>query len=338
MDLKIDLIFNPPEGTGTTNDAIAAQLLRPDLTRLRMAVAFASAEGARLLLELIEARKSPLDVKLVIGLDGLVTEPKGIKILAERFPKRVRLFETSGKSMFHTKTLALDGRVRTSLFVFVTGSSNLTSAGFSKNREANVVIELKEETERDRISKQWHSWFQQIWDQSENATSARIREYEARHKAAPRMPAPDRIMGGKVEVSQIDISDARELWIDAGAITGGSSNQLEIPARAVSFFRINSTDYNKEIRIRLIRGSLAWNSSLMSYYRRNQMWRINLDTSIPEIKGKGIRKEVLHFLRTHRNNCYEFNILSVNQIQAIMAASRVSGNIGHTRTRSYGWM
>ena len=336
--MKTDLFFNPPEESVATSDVIAALLLRPDLTRLRMAVAFASAEGARLLLELIKARESPLNVKLVIGLDGLITEPEAIKILAARFPRHVRLFETSGEGILHAKTLALDGRARTSPFVFVTGSSNLTLAGFSKNREANVVIELSEETERDRISKQWHGWFQQVWNQSENATSTRIREYEARHKAAPRMPAPDRIKGGKVELSQVVSSSARDLWIESGAVTGGAANQLEIPADAVAFFGIDPTKRRAQVKLRLFRGTLVWNNSVMAYYKSNSMWRIRLDTSIPEISNLGIRYKVLHLRRAADGNGFEFNVLTPSQAHAIQSASKVSGNIGYTPTRSYGWV
>ncbi len=321
------------------NDAITALLLRPDLTRLRMAVAFASTEGARLMLEVIDARGSPLDVRLVIGLDGSVTEPEAIRTLAARFPRRVRLFETSGKGIFHAKTLALDSKKNSlSPFVFVTGSANLTSAGLRKNREANVVIELDQGDERDRISIQWHNWFQQIWDRSKRATNARIDKYEAHHKTSEPMPSPDRIMGEKAEISQVSPADASELWIESGAITGGSGNQLEIPTHVVAFFGIDSTNYNAKIALRLSRGSSVWNSSLMSYYKANQMWRINLDTSIPEIKEQGIRGKVLHFLRKDSGNSVEFNVLSANYIRAIKAASQASGNIGRTVKRSYGWM
>lgn len=336
--MKADLIFNPPERTETTGDAIARLLLRSDLTRLRMAVAFASAEGAQILLGLIQARNSPLDVKLVIGLDGLVTEPEAIKILAAQFARRVRLFETSGEGIFHAKTLALDGKTRTSPFVVAVGSSNLTSAGLSKNREANIMMEFTPGVERNRIARQWQDWFDQMWGLSKNVTNAQIQKYEARYKIRRRMPAPDRNKGSKIEVSKIKSASARDLWIESGAVTGGAANQLEIPSDAVAFFGINPNKRRSQITLRLFRGASVWNNSVMAYYQSNSMWRIRLDTTIPDVSNAGIRFKVLHFRRSAAGNNYEFNVLLPAQAYAMKATSRASGNIGSTITRSYGWL
>ncbi len=336
--LTTRIIFNPPEGDETTNDVFSSLLLRPDLNRLRMAVAFASAEGAKLLLGAIEARSARLDVRLVVGLDGSITEPAAIRILSERLPNRVRLFETTGPGMFHAKTLVLDRRGRSSPFVLIVGSANLTSAGFLRNREAGAVVELGTGSERDRISAQWHEWFQEIWKRSSAVTPTRIRAYETHRKNSPQLPSPDRVTGGETEESTVAIGRARELWIESGAITGGSANQLEIPGPAVPFFGVNPIDHATRAILRLSRGSSVWNGSVMSYYGRNGMWRINLDTSIPEVNRGEVRYRVLRFRRRASGDGFDFSVLSSAQTRAAQAASRATANIGSTGQRSYGWV
>ncbi|MEA3402328.1 MAG: phospholipase D-like domain-containing protein [Armatimonadota bacterium] len=124
---------------------------------VRLAVAFASANGVRLLEgALAEALDCGAHVELLIGLDGEVTEPDAIRLLfcLTGGSENAHLYchpPAALGSSYHPKVYWTS---RQDAATIVVGSSNLTRGGLSSNAEINVVIdaESREEIVSDTFS------------------------------------------------------------------------------------------------------------------------------------------------------------------------------------------
>lgn len=136
----------------------------------------------------------------------------------------------------------------------------------------------------------------------------------------------------------MNIRDANELWLEVGAITGGSANQLEIPREVVTFFRVDPNRFQTRRFLVLTHAGHRWGSNPMAYYMRNGMWRINLDTSIPEVSGRMLRGLFVRFRRTEVPDTYEFSALNAAAARPLQVASRALGNSRTTPSRAYGWL
>ena len=119
---------------------------------------------------------------------------------------------------------------------------------------------------------------------------------------------------------------------------GGASNQLELPREVVSFFQIDPTDQDSRRQIVLTNAGMTWNNSFMAYYVRNGMWRINLDTDIPEVAARTLGDRFIRLRRTAQPDTYEFRVSTANSIQALRTASIALGNVRTTPSREYGWV
>ncbi|MGC9316544.1 MAG: phospholipase D-like domain-containing protein [Armatimonadota bacterium] len=111
---------------------------------VRLAVAFASANGVRLLNDaLTGALERGAHVELLIGLDGQVTEPDAISLLFSLSEERqnAHLYchpPAALGSSYHPKVYWTK---REDAATIVVGSSNLTRGGLRSNAEINVVID-----------------------------------------------------------------------------------------------------------------------------------------------------------------------------------------------------
>lgn len=219
---------------------------------------------------------------------------------------------------------------------FLIGSSNLTSAGLIKNREGGLLLRL-DAHEINSAREVWDNWWQQTWAAASPATPDLIARYAAQFRRSTRPPAPDRQSGGREEQGQTAIGSATELWLGV-QVTGGASNQLEVPRDVVPFFQIDPSDQGHRPRLVLIRAGTTWRGSFMAYYVRNSMWRINLDTDIPEVAARTLRGQFIRLRRTTQPDTYEFNVSTGNATRALRTASRALGNVRTTLSREYGWI
>ncbi|MCK4821959.1 hypothetical protein KA005_39710, partial [bacterium] len=301
------------------------------------AIAFATSSGVTLLSEALSARSTALSVYIVVGLDGTITEPQAIQQLHNLFPGRVRCF-TSGEAdtMFHAKIYSFNDRRRQGRFSLLIGSSNLSRAGLVRNREGGFILQL-DQGEIHAAREHWEHWWQQLWDSSRRVTANLIADYARDFPRSRRPPAPDRVRGGRREPSISTIQQANELWLQVG-LTGGSQNQFEIPLQVVPFFGLNPNNHSIIIPITFIRDTRTWLHNSISYYPHNSMWRLRLDTSIPEVRHQTLRGLFVHFRRSISPNTYHFTVLDSSALRPLRAASRSLGNIGSTSTRVYGWL
>jgi len=336
--VQAELFLQSPGANSATYIALNGLVCNAAYTRMRTAIAFASRDGVSLLAEAIAARPQPLSMDLVVGLDGRITEPRAIEQLASLFHDRVRCFESrEADTMFHAKTFCFDDEQDEGQFALLIGSSNLSAAGLLKNREGGLLLKLDAgETHASRHN--WETWWGQIWSSAQPVTAALIADYAGKYRRSRRLPAPDRISGRRREHARVNIRNANELWLEVGAITGGSANQLEIPREVVTFFRVDPNRFQTRRFLALTHAGHRWGSNLMAYYMRNGMWRINLDTSIPEVSGRMLRGLFVRFRRTEVPDTYEFSALNAAAARPLRVASRALGNSRTTPSRAYGWL
>ena len=207
--------------------------------------------GASYVIKLGGVEDSDGTVSLASGsnvLDGYITEPRAIELLMAKFSGGIRCSESpEPETMFHAKTYCFDDERRCGQVAFLIGSSNLSSAGLIKNREAGLLLRL-DTNEVDSARGVWESWWQQTWTVASPATPALVAEYATRFRRSSRPPAPDRKSGETEEQGQTAIGTATELWLGV-QVTGGASNQLELPREVVSFFQIDPTDQTLAVRL-----------------------------------------------------------------------------------------
>ena len=336
--MQAELFLQSPGANSATYIALYGLVCNAAYTRMRTAIAFASRNGVSLLAEAITARPQSLSTDLVVGLDGRITEPRAIEELSSLFPGRVRCFESREvDTMFHAKTFCFDDEQEEGQFALLVGSSNLSAAGLLKNREGGLLLKL--DAGEAHVSRcDWETWWGQIWSSAQPVTAALIADYAGKYRRSRRLLAPDRISGRRREQARVNIRNANELWLEVGAITGGSSNQLEIPREVVTFFRIDPNRFQTRRQIVFTHAGHRWASNLMAYYMRNGMWRINLDTSIPEVSARMLRGLFVRFSRTEVPDTYEFSALNAAVVRPLQVASRALGNSRTTPSRAYGWL
>ena len=175
--------------------------------------------------------------------------------------------------MFHAKTFCFDDEQDDGHFALLIGSSNLSVAGFLKNREGGLLLSL-DPCETHLARRNWETWWEQIWSSAQPVTTALIADYAGKYRRSRRLPAPDRISGRRREHARVNIRNANELWLEVGAITGGSANQLEIPREVVTFFRVDPNRFQTRRVLVLTHAGHRWGTNLMAYYMRNGMWRM----------------------------------------------------------------
>jgi HKD family nuclease len=336
--VQAELFLQSPKTSSAAFMALSRLVSNATYTRMRTAIAFASRDGVSLLAKAIGTRTEPLSIKMVVGLDGHITEPKAIEQLSNLFPNEVRCFESlEADTMFHAKTFCFDDEQDKGHFALLIGSSNLSVAGLLKNREGGLLLKL-DAGEAHVSRRNWETWWQQVWNTAQPVTPNLIAQYTTRYRHSRRMPSPDRISGHRREHATVSIRNANELWLEVGAITGGSANQLEIPREIVTFFRVDPNRFQVRRLLVFTRDGHRWGSNLMAYYMRNGMWRINLNTSIPEVSGKKLRGLFVRFKRTKVLDNYEFSVLKATEVRPLQIASGALGNSRTTLSRAYGWL
>lgn len=335
--MHTELLLQSPSNSNVMYTALSQLATDAAYSRVRTALAFASRGGVSLLVASLTARTTPLSTSIVVGLDGYITEPRAIELLMAQFPGRVRCFESpEPETMFHAKTYCFDDEQPSGQVALLIGSSNLSSAGLIKNREGGLLLRL-DAHEVNPARGVWDSWWHQIWTAANPATPALIARYATRFRRSSRPPAPDRKSGGREEQGQTDIGTATELWLGV-QVTGGSSNQLEVPRDVVSFFQIDPNDQGGRLDLVFIGAGTTWTKSFMAYYVANSMWRINLDTDIPQVATRTLRGRFIRLRRTALPHTYELNVSTAAAILALRTASRALGNIRTTPSREYGWI
>ncbi len=121
-------------------------------------------------------------------------------------------------------------------------------------------------------------------------------------------------------------------------MTGGGVTQLELPRDTVRFFGVTPDSHVEVIELTLRRGGEEWGANRLAFYENNDMWRINLNGEIPEVRGRSLPYQYVLFIRTGEPGVYQFLVLGEPETAELRAAAGALGQFGQTRTRDFGWL
>jgi hypothetical protein len=316
--------------------------------RLQIAVAFATEQGVDLLFSRLalhdwweEATKT-----FLVGIDHGLTQPEALDRLV-RLPNaelRVPDFDDvmthpalARGTVFHPKLYCFSrGQVDYAILV---GSSNLTGSGLVSNVEAAALVcaDFFPVHERRRVWGHFMSWWDHLWDQAAECTPDLIASYSNQRRHLRRQ-SPDRFL--TEEPSPTELAAATSFWIEAGFLSGGSSNQLELPNGVETFFGVPTGGLRRAKHpIILVTEESEWEAWIQFW--GNQVWRLRLPT---EREGLGnYAGLVICFHKTHNEHHFLLELARPTEVAARgwSDTSRERGALRRTRPgyggRDYGW-
>lgn len=322
---------------------VLAELARlvsdPEVTRLRVAVAYANARGVHALQKILAALPEPVQVDVVVTLDMGITRKAALEALLHDFDGDGRAIVTpAGPGTFHAKAFVVD-RDGASQRALV-GSANLTDAALTHNHEAVAVVDLTE-----RQTEAWETWWAELVTAADELTEELIAGYVERKPPAGHR---ERIADEETETGEdgstvthkdpnIDARDADWLVIDWGG-TGEYRVQSEFPKAAAAFFR---PDLETHRHVTIRHDGQDFEGNELAYYPNNGMVRINLDPDIPVVADGSI-KEGASLFRRLASDHYELEVIDAADRAGRLAAAAITGGTDHTvrgddTWREFGW-
>ena len=318
---------------------------------LLVSVAYVTISGIRLLLSGF-ANSMPAKSKWLIGLDDYVTQPGAIDVAMAIPGAEVRVVSYSELGLrFHPKVYMFRKHSSPRKGLTIMGSSNLTSQALVGNGEANAVVE--EENKQDCLMTQalWDS----LWRQGHSPTKHELSAYKKRYEEENPKRAKVAVAKGKPKAGMIILaSDDAELdpaqaticWIECGYITA-MGREIELKAEQGLFFGLNPA--GEEPRVFNFLVSSGVTTSLRLKFQANHMWRLQLNSEVPEVAA-GLRPRmpdgtlgrssyVAVFERTDDGSVFRLRFIGLSSIEFAKLArkSRQLGTLGQTSARQYGW-
>lgn len=207
-----------------------------NFSRMRVAMAYASASGSGDLCNRLEAAMSnwsSLRKEWLISIDFGRTDPKAVSYLQELKNSEVKLVngakllkrKLTPERCFHPKSYLVDS-TRSSAFALFVGSANLTLSGLHAGTEhatAHVwrpVLTAEEQTSLDRVQNGL-AWWTDAWAAASKVSDAIIKEYADLRLQAAREDDSDAVKpfasGGTYEVDLdpgLSWASAKYLWVE----------------------------------------------------------------------------------------------------------------------------
>ncbi len=337
------LIAQPPGAAVRSLGDISRQL---EFQRLRVAVAYASELGVHALREELSSHPNwQSSMKhFLVSIDHGLTQPEALDRLRNLKRAEVRIpaadeviarTHMRRTEVFHPKAFVFDTGMPIAPAGLVIGSSNLTQAGLRSNAELGVCILLPSHSVPSGIGRSFDRWWGQQWAASSALTTDLLHRYGEARKLL-RRAVPDSFLSE--EPSPSELAAASSLWIEAGFLSGGSQNQLELPQGAEAFFGLESSPRNRTTFTLQIEAT-SWGSWLQFW--QNGVWRLRLPT-ITE-SAKSFQGSVIRLDRTSESGVFRLKSAGVHTSAARRWRER-SDRQGTRRTtqqgstgRAYGW-
>ena len=258
---------------GVVLEAIGeAAHLASDYERVDVAVAYASAEGVRLLDErLFGPNWSAAHKRFLVSLDFGFTQPSALDRLSELSNAEVRI--PNGRAVLSSSRLRPPSAFHAKVFLFgldelpylralVVGSANLTASALTTGAE---VVTSQSWSQRGFPSAAWShlekaqpvlNWFEDTWKNADLLEGV-LDEYRIRRRS---LPKPARIREDKTQATRrylasldsheisgnlpVQLAAAKELWVDASSVISNRKDQpgtqLNTPKGTRVFFGIDA--------------------------------------------------------------------------------------------------
>lgn len=254
---------------------------------IRLGFAYASSAGIDAVVDRLGSLKAwqHSDKRWLFSVHHGVTEPAAIRQALQLNASQVRLYvggnslskrSLSGATIFHAKTAVIESSGKDGPTVFL-GSSNLTSSAVgrsARNYEAGVIVEGS--AARSILRSSFDGWWSGVWESSIEVNTGLLAKYALlRDEFLAKNPSL---------IEQTDtppashVGGARFLWIEAGAMSGGSRNQVEFNRELSAFFG-EVAEASRPVRIRV--GSTTWDDRPLTHKTTTfgvDIWRLSLPT------------------------------------------------------------
>lgn len=235
----------------------------------------------------------------LIGTQFALTEPEALHQLSDMQSSCVRLHgwrhasapsrrAMFGVGCFHGKVIAAGGADARRIRSLLVGSNNLTGAALGSvpmNYEAAIAVNGS--VPRALIIP-FNDWWRRAWNESIDLTHALIDEYaQAREHVLAENPDLHRFAEAS---SRQGPEFGYSLWIEAGAMSGGSRNQIEFSEDLVPFFG-PVEEGRRYLRMRI--GKRLWTDRPLSFKVTTlgvKIWRLSLPTGMDYV-GRVVRFE-----------------------------------------------
>jgi HKD family nuclease len=290
MRLVVQSPTHPERIIGTLED-----LVGEDTAEIRLSVAYVTMSGLQILVERLTeklgvAKWDTMRKRLITCIDYGITEPKAMAAwsalpLSSLHVHNVDLIESTDfnpKIAFHIKMYEFRTDTKANLMI---GSANLSERALIFNSEAvSVHVGVSNLKALDGTWKRMRAG-------AVVASAALIEAYDvARAKHPPLPPPPIPVPSGNpsqslleaINTAACDPAAYEYFWVDAGYLSGGSQNQLELPRGANRYFGFNFGDYHL-LQAPIGTVDLAVRSAVhserpLSWHGDNRMERVNLPT------------------------------------------------------------
>ncbi len=225
----------------------------------------------------------------IVGLHRGITEPKALEGIRALPNSRLRIFTGGGRvslqsltsgQLFHPKIVGITSGVRSLArpVCLVASSANLTGAALgagARNYEAGVAL-FGTAIPRAAFDR-FEEWWKHAWNASIGATDALLDQYARLRKELLERNAD--AWADLDPPSPLQLRSAASLWIDAGAMSGGSRNQVEFNRDLAAFFA-EPDEKTRMVRVRV--GGKDWDDRPLAHKFTTygvDIWRLSLPTA-----------------------------------------------------------
>jgi HKD family nuclease len=291
----------------------------------RFGFAYASESGLEVILSALD------DVELwastrkrwILGLHHGITEPAAIQRIRSLENSQVRIFIPGGRltleslllgPRFHAKTVCIDRSPNHIVTCLLTTSANLTAAALAdtaRNYEAGIA--LYSGLIPRNLGVAFNRWWEEAWNASTEVSEAMISQYIRLRDEFLRRNLD--ALTGFDPPSLRKVKSASSLWIEAGAMSGGSRNQVEFNRDLTAFFGpIRS--FSRTLRITAQRH--VWDDRPLSPKTTTfgvEIWRLSLPTYTQG--GFVYPDKVIQFRRQQDSQglFFELNVADLDSLQ-----------------------
>ena len=295
------LVVQSPLAPGRIRDAVA-DLLVQGAVALRVASAYTTLAGSKLLLEALEqsvgnAAFAAMPKTLVTCFDFSITEPRALRhwlslknaaVHIAGVPNAAAGGTPAPSPAFHPKLYAFD--VDDETCNVLVGSANLTSRGFTVNTEVGWAQQAVPAADiqstfdsLSRTAQPLSATMLGAYEQRYNGQATAVRHPESASVTPFSPPGSLQPLRQALQSGQVNLSTYRAMWVHADALQGGSQNQLELPRGGNQFFGFSFTQYNYPHNLtighpQLRRGPKLWTDRPLTWHGNNGMERLNLPT------------------------------------------------------------
>ena len=271
------------------------QIVMPQTTCVRWAVAYTTYKGAEMLTQRVIPRMGArvwqaCPKEIITSFDFGLTQPEALSYLRETHGFRVLIANSQlaangnlrPSHAFHPKFYLFYNRAAIG---YMAGSANLTKSALSNNTEVAVC------GQDVPTGNSWDQTWQSLVPETVELTDLLLEQYRSVFRRAPQQSEqldvvsiahqPETIhaqdtLWNSIQRNNIDPTQWEHFWVEAGSMSsGGSHNQLELPRGANVFFGFNHSDYGDDHVVigypRLTLNQLAWRDRPLTWHGNNKM-------------------------------------------------------------------